>query len=219
MKKYILAFLTIHLMLLKTYSQEKLSKEEIAITWKKNLRNDQDGLKKIELLPIDDTVKNILLSINTNYDTVGVFFISQHGTVSLDRCHNGNIPSDIYVFWRNFGRVYLQEMTNHCVEPPEEIKEETFFDFFEKNKKEIAKEEILPVITGARKEGEEIIYNQVITSHEPSYLLFCKLGDFSKTLFFSENGITNSQGLFYTDNLNSKSYQWFLHAKNDVAMH
>ncbi len=63
----------------------------------------------------------------------------------------------------------------------------------------------------------KIIYNKITSSHDLYYSIYCRMGVCVKVSLFSQGDITNKQGLFYQDNVESKLYKWFLLVKEDIS--
>jgi hypothetical protein len=217
--RYFFSILTI-LMVNKSIGQT-LSKSEIRSFWKEGmvLDNERELNRVLGSFQFHDTIEETLQlkikKLGVKFDTVGLFLIERTGMVSLDSCERGSYLSKVYIFWKEAGKTYMQKITNRCLWAPTEVKV-SFFDFYKKNLTEINDEQIMPGILGAKKDGDKIIYNTTITSHEYSYFIFCKVGETKKLLRFSESDLSNKEGLFYYDNRGSKAYEWFLNLERDI---
>jgi hypothetical protein len=150
-------------------------------------------------------------------DIFGFFLIAEYGLITLDSCRRGMPPSECYMFWQSSGKTYLQKITNHCTWPAREVPDLSFFTFFENNAYQIKEEYIMPVITGAKLETRNVIYNMITSGHDVSYTMYCKMGSSAKLSLFSKADINNKESLFYENNLKSKLYKWFLLTNIDIS--
>jgi hypothetical protein len=219
--KYLSLFLII-LISVELYGQRALSKSEIISFWKVGKKRDRNELESInELVSIDSSlqfkVQPLIKQIRTTTDTLGFFLIADYALTTIDSCKNGAPPSDIYIYWQKSGKTYLQKATNHCVSSAKEVTNSSIFSFYKKNESEINREEIMPVILGARIEDKKIVYNKITSNHDIIFSIYCKIGPSTKLSQFSKDDITNQQGLFYEDNLTSKLYKWFLLIRGDIS--
>lgn len=202
--------------------QKILTKPEIHSFWIKEMAiQERSWFNNFSNFYFEDSIQNELVKrikvLQEKFDTLGLIVISMNETMTKDSCENGSYPSQAFFLWKSSDKIYLQKITSRCIYPAREVKGIGFFDFYKEKSLELKGEYIMPVILGATEKEGKIIYDIITTSHEASYVIYCKMNQSAKVLHFSESDIANQQGIFYQDNLKSNAYKWFLYTKNDIT--
>ena len=206
-RKPIILFLIIIIPLI-SYSQNKMSKQEIYNYWNKtskeieNLDNYKTQFDSVIVKYIDNLK-------SSGIDTIGAFSMEDVGSETFDTCECGIIPWVAYVQWQQNGKTFHQKITKCCNFKPKEIESSTLINYYNEFMVQIDKEIIMPVITGTSKgEKGEILLNMDMIDHTTHYLIYCELNEHSKFTTFDKYELENEDNIFYADNLNSKINSW-----------
>lgn len=196
-------------------AQQLLGKNEIYKDWIESHPASADCDTAIDQLSYDDRTEaqiqtTIQLLRLRGIDTLLVLVNSHPGRLIADTCRSSNYPAEVYVFWRVDGKESIRRSPNKCGLNGVESSCSPVFDFFSQHQYQLEREYIMPVILGARKEGNQITYNRIISSDRDEYALYYSIHGNCKRFAFSQADITNKTSLFYSDNIESQVYKWFV---------
>lgn len=212
--KFVLVFFSVFGYYKACSGQQLLKKNEIYSYWISSNPASINCDKAINQLSnntdADAQIKTRILSLRSrNIDTLLVLVNSHQGTLVADTCRESNYPIDIYIFWRIAGKDSLMKIFNRCKLDHVESSCSQVFDFYSQHQNQLEQENIIPVILGARRHNNKILYERIISSDIDEYIFFYSIHDSCKRFLFSQADITNKNSLFYSDNIESMIFRWF----------
>jgi len=201
-------------------AQQLLGKTEIYNDWVKSHPASVNCDTAINQLSydarIEAQIQTTIRSLRSRgVDTLLVLVNSHPGTLIVDTCRASNYPAEVYIFWRADGKQSVKKNPNKCGLGDVESSCSPVFDFFSQHQHQLERECIMPVILGARKQANKIVYNQIISSDIDEYVLYYSVRGHCKRFAFSQADITNKSSLFYSDNVKSQVYKWFVALKKE----
>ena len=190
--------------------QNKLTKQEIIEKWSVGRENGQkdDSVS----FSWDNHLEKRLGDLTDSLESIGVndlivYVQSLPGYLSTYSCVKYIYPEYAYLLWQGQGKTHIRKIVGKC-ESVAFVSSDSIFTFWSANEGIIRAEKLMPVILGAEKlKDGNIKYSVNAINHEPQYLLFLKSPSGIMQIRFDENSITNKEGLFYEDNLKSKSVE------------
>jgi hypothetical protein len=189
-----------------SFSQDKLSKDEIYSLW----CYSNENRNKIALC-YDSTVLAVIDSIKRQrIDTIGIFSTTVYGSyLTKEKSKDGYVSRTTNIQWIKNGKSYNQKITKKNIYKAEEIEFSSLITYYINNKSAIEKEKIMPVIKGAsiNKKGN-VSYQMQTTSGTTDYAIYCELNGDSKLTTFEKYYLENEDNLFYLNNTNSKINSW-----------
>ena len=196
-------------------AQQLLGKDEIYNDWIKSHPAPDNCDTAIDQLSydakIEAEIQTTIRSLRSKgVDTLLVLVNSHPGSLIADTCRASNYPAEVYIFWRIGGKESVRKSPNKCGLNGVESSGSPVFDFFSQHQHQLEREYIMPVILGARKEGNQITYDRIISSDRDEYALYYSVHGRCKRFSFSQADITNKTSLFYSDNIESQVYKWFV---------
>jgi hypothetical protein len=196
-------------------AQQLLGKNEIYNDWIKTHPASVNCDTMIDQLSYDtNTEAQIQTTIRSLWlrgiDTLLVLVNSHPGSLIADTCRASNYPAEVYIFWRVDGKESLKKNPNKCGLDNVESSCSPVFGFFSQHQHQLEREYIMPVILWARKQANKIIYNEIISSDIDEYVLYYSVHGHCKRFAFSQADISNKGSLFYSDNIESRVYKWFV---------
>jgi hypothetical protein len=132
------------------------------------------------------------------------------GVLIADTCRSSNYPAEVYIFWRIGGKDSIKKSPNKCGLNGVESSCSPVFGFFSQHQHQLEQEYIMPVILSARKEGSQITYDRIVSSDGDEYVLYYSVHGHCRRFAFSQADITNKSSLFYSENIESQVYKWFM---------
>jgi hypothetical protein len=196
-------------------AQQLLGKKEIYNDWIKSHPASVNCDTTIDQLSydakIEAQIQTTIRSLRSRgVDTLLVLVSSHPGALIADTCRASNYPAEVYIFWCVGGKDSLKKNPNKCGLDDVESNCSPVFGSFSQHQHQLEREYIMPVILGARKQANKIIYNQIISSDIDEYILCYSVHGHCKRFAFSQADITNKSSLFYSDNIESQVYKWFV---------
>ena len=197
------------------HAQHLVGKIEICNYWINSHPVPLNCDSLIDQVSYDDRIEaQIRMTIGSlrlrGVDTLLVLVESHPGTLIADTCRASDYPAEVYIFWCTSGKDSLKKNPNKCGLNAIETASSPVFEFFFQYQRQIEREYIMPVIIDARKKGGRIIYNRIISSDIDEYVLYYSIHGVCKRYAFSSADVTNKSSLFYSDNIESQVYKWFL---------
>ncbi len=195
--------------------QNLLQKSEIYNSWIKSHPASYNCDTAIDQLSYDSVIeaqiKTTIESLRaTGVDTLLILVNSHPGTLIADTCRASHYPAEVYVFWRLARKDSLKKNPDKCGLNEIITRCTPVFEFFSKNTDQLGREYIMPVILSARKQADQVIYDRIISSDIDEYVLYYSIHDHCRLFTFSKADITYKNSIFYSDNLKTKAYQWFV---------
>jgi hypothetical protein len=196
-------------------AQQLLGKDEIYNDWIKSHPASDNCDTSIDHLSydanVDVQIQAEIRSLRTKgVDTLLVLVNSHPGLIITDTCRSSSYPSEVYFFWRGSGKETLKRIPNKCGLDDIESSCAPVFDFFSRHQHQLEREYIMPVILGAKKDGNQVMYNRIISNDVDEYILYYSVHGHCKRFAFSQADIKNKTSLFYSDNIESHVYKWFV---------
>ena len=212
--RLILLIIILSLNYISTYSQKRMTKEEVAIEWKRSKTVDLEKLKKLypekfTRLPLEAKIVEYIDSLTKeSIDTIGLYTIKYIGYERYNECDNENSPWEAYLHWKKNGSTFHQTIRENCYFAPIDIEYSTIFNYFNNCSRELKKEIIYPVIEGEfDSEGSPSIIIHLI-DHQPEYKIYSRLSNDSIFVCFDEDAIINKTSMFYNDNNSTRILSW-----------
>lgn len=193
------------------HAQKELTKEEIIQYWKV----DSAAYKRSLAIVNSDSIVNAgMVSFidslqSKGIDSVIVYSISYIGSVMELNCYAGIFPTDVFVVWKKMAVTYCKQFKGCYLSEIVKGEGTDLFDFYAAHRQKLATERFMPVIMGARVEGDKRVFIHHYISHEECYSFFYKKGDERRSFHFSRSMIEDKQSLFYQDNLDLAAYEWW----------
>lgn len=196
-------------------AQQLLGKNEIYNNWIKSHPASVNCDTAIDQFSydarIDAQIQTTIRSLRSRgVDTLLVLVSAHPGTLMADTCRASNYPAEVFIFWHVGGKDSLKKNPNKCGLDDIESSCSPIFGFFSQYQHQLEREYIMPVILEARKQDNKIIYNRIISSDIDEYVLYYSIHGHCKRFAFSQADITNKGSLFYSDNIESHVYKWFV---------
>jgi hypothetical protein len=196
-------------------AQQLLRKGDIYSNWVRSHPVSTDCDSLIDLLSpdrgIDAQLRTTVQSLQSRgVDTLLVLVNSHPGSFIVDTCRASNYPGEAYIFWRFGGKESIRRNPNRCGLDGAETTISPVFVFFSQHKRQLEREYIMPVILSASRQADKITYNRIISSDIDEYILYYSIHGHCKRFAFSQADITNKRSLFYSDNIESQVYKWFM---------
>jgi len=201
-----------------TFSQDKISKEEIYAHWLKS--KQKRTLDERYQSHFDSIVINTINSLkDSGIDTFGVYILDFVRTVRLDSCEeaNGKWEWVAFIQWIKNKETYHQKLTKRCQFIPIVLDSSTIISFYIANKASIDRERIMPIITGASKDKNgNILFGYEGIANSTYHSIYCYLNGASKFTRFDQYELDNKNNVFYSDNINSKINSWKIMILNQI---
>lgn len=196
-------------------AQQLLSKGDIYNNWVRSHPVSTDCDSSIDLLSpdprIEAQIRTTVQSLRSRgIDTLLVLVNSHPGSFIVDTCRASDYPGEAYIFWRFDGKESLKRNPNKCGLDEAETITSQVFGFFFQHERQLEQEFIMPVILNASRQANKITYNRIISSDIDEYVLYYSIHGHCKRFAFSQSDITNKTSLFYSDNIESQVYKWFV---------
>jgi len=142
-------------------AQQLLGKDEIYNDWIKSHPVSDNCDTVIDQLSDDTKIEAEIQTTSRSLrskgvDTLLVLVNSHPGALIADTCRSSNYPAEVYIFWRMGGKESIRKSPNKCGLNGVESSSFSVFDFFSQHQHQLEREYIMPVILGARKEGNKI---------------------------------------------------------------
>jgi hypothetical protein len=198
-----------------SYAQQLMGKNEIYNDWIKSHPSSVNCDTSSDQLSYDAKInEQIQMTIrylrSRNVDTLLVLVNSHPGRLIADTCRASLYPAEVYFFWRVGGKDSVKKNPDKCGLEEVEAISSPVFGFFSQYQRKLEQEYIVPVILGARRQGGKIIYSWLSSSDVDEYVLYYSIHGHCKRFTFSQADITNKSSLFYSDNIESQVYKWFV---------
>jgi hypothetical protein len=200
----------VYLNSLHVLGQSILTKQEIVDKWmvccSNNHKNDStlfswDYSLEKRLVHLTDSLQS------NGIDSFIIYVESLPGHISTNQCVKYIYPEYAYLLWQGLGKTHIRKIVGQC-EISFSVSFSSAFNFWSDNGEIIKTEILMPVILKAELSKEGLITYLISTkAHDPKYLLFLKSSSEEKWVRFDKNTISNEEGLFYEDNLKSKSIE------------
>ena len=205
-----------------TYSQRRMTKEEVAIEWNRSKKVDLEKYKKLypekfTKLPLEAKITECIDSlIKENIDTIGLYSIKYVGYGTDNPCNGEFSPWEAYLQWKKNGSTFHQTIRENCHFVPIAIKYSTIINYYNNCSRELKEEVIYPVIEGEfDSEGYPSISIKLI-DHQPEYKIYSRQSNDSIFVCFDEDAIIDKTSLFYNDNNSTRIISWKNIIENQV---
>jgi hypothetical protein len=193
---------------LDSYSQQKLSKEEILNEYRTKLTiPNLDSIFRWDVHLMTRATLDGLLT--RKVDTLVIYSVNHHGYAYLaknDTC--STILSNSYFFWRERGK-YLFLATDSRCKSRHAFADGKIVRFAVDNFSRIKKEFFMSAVSGAERNGDNVRVSESWVDHEPKYSILVFVNGQHNYLTFTENGLTNKNSLFVAYNKSLTSFQLF----------
>jgi len=184
--------------------REELLKNESAKNSNSTLHNLIDSDASLNV----NAKKVVADLIALKVDTLSFFKIVSSGFIASDSCFKGKSPYHFLLFWKYQGKYYIQQFTQNSQSQQLQVDSIWSIKFFERHFYTLQKEQILPVIYGAQKDGSRIKFDGSIEMHENKYSIYAQVRKDMKYVAFGQSDIEDEKSLFHMDNISTELFHW-----------
>lgn len=203
------------------FAQKDLTKDEIYQHWV----NTENNKRQDSLIGRFDRETNYIIRrfvdslLKSKIDSIIVYSESYPGYCSKkSTCLQGLYPVYTYIIWKQGKQSIIRKIEGSCLLDQRKINSTLLFDFYDEYQQELNIEVIIPPIySGQMHNADKFSFIVSETYHQPKYFLHFKFGERYRVVEFSENDLQDTKSLFYSDNLNSKLYQWWVDIKSQTT--